>query len=190
MNSVSPESAFGRWSLGCSLARPSKGFSRKSRGSGRLPNIRAGKLEVFASSLPPKDAKAALLAELDGAQDRKVLAEAVLALEACNPTREPTKSELIKGRWRFAYNAGIAPGPVPSPTRPLALGMYAGGFTPGAIALAVSSCRALLRLLVRLFIAMPKKYYLTALRAYLQSTTPCAMRSIATFPLDTPEPGM
>eukprot|EP00873_Tetraselmis_striata_P019497 jgi/Tetstr1/439761/TSEL_028175.t1 len=84
------------------------------------------------------DAKAALLAEVDGKQSRTALAELVLDLEAENPTPEPARSPLLAGQWRFAYSGGVAPGPVPSPTRPIALAMYAGGFTPGTLGLSVA----------------------------------------------------
>jgi hypothetical protein len=84
------------------------------------------------------EAKAALVAELEGSQTRDILMELVLALEAENPTESPTTSDLLAGQWKFFYSGSVAPGIVPSPTRPLALAMYAGGFTPGSLGLAVS----------------------------------------------------
>lgn len=85
------------------------------------------------------DLKSALKTKIEGGASRAVITDLLLALEAENPTAAPTKSDLLKGSWKFAYNGGIAPGPVPSPTRPIALAMYAGGFSPGAFGLAIAS---------------------------------------------------
>lgn len=68
---------------------------------------------------------------------RATVTEAVLALEATNPTEDPATSPLLNGRWDVAFS-GYAPGPLPSPTRPLALALYAGGFTPGQAGLALA----------------------------------------------------
>ena len=87
------------------------------------------------------DLKSALKTKLDGDASRAAITDLLLALEATNPTEAPTQSKLLTGSWEFAYNGGIAPGPVPSPTRPIALAMYAGGFSPGTFGLAVSCCR-------------------------------------------------
>jgi len=57
--------------------------------------------------------------------------ELLYQLESRNPTLYPTTSPLLNGEWEFKYIPGIAPGPVPSPTREIALFMYAGGYTPG-----------------------------------------------------------
>jgi len=83
--------------------------------------------------------KSQLKAQLDGAQSRAVISELLLQLEAKNPTKSPTDSTLITGNWRFGYNGGVAPGLVPSPTRPIALAMYAGGFSPGTLGLTLAS---------------------------------------------------
>ena len=101
----------------------------------RITTSNRSNVAIFAAR---DDAKVALMAELDGAQSRTVLAELVLDLEAQNPTESPTSSELLAGQWKFAYSGGVAPGLVPSPTRPIALAMYAGGFTPGTLGLSVS----------------------------------------------------
>ena len=101
----------------------------------RMTTINRSNVAICAAR---DDAKVALMAELDGAQSRAVLAELVIALEAENPTESPTSSELLAGQWKFAYSGGVAPGLVPSPTRPIALAMYAGGFTPGTLGLSVS----------------------------------------------------
>ena len=57
--------------------------------------------------------------------------ELLYQLESRNPTLYPTTSSLLNGEWEFKYIPGIAPGPVASPTREIALFMYAGGYTPG-----------------------------------------------------------
>merc|ERR1712176_344040 len=62
---------------------------------------------------------------------RTQINEMLYQLESRNPTQYPTTSPLLNGTWEFKYLAGIAPGPVPSPTREIALFMYAGGYTPG-----------------------------------------------------------
>lgn len=129
------------------VCRPGMELSRLRRGiaGGRLgvsaeprrlrsSHARGRAVRVAAAT---GDAKAALLAEVDGKQSRTALAELVLDLEAENPTPEPARSPLLAGQWRFAYSGGVAPGPVPSPTRPIALAMYAGGFTPGTLGLSV-----------------------------------------------------
>merc|ERR1712176_1146776 len=59
-------------------------------------------------------------------------------LESRNPTMYPTTSPLLNGVWEFKYLPGIAPGFVPSPTREIALFMYAGGYTPGKFLFDVS----------------------------------------------------
>ena len=61
---------------------------------------------------------------------RDEVSELLVKMEAKNPTSEPATSALLNGVWDVAYQ-GYAPGPLPSPTRPLALALYAGGFTPG-----------------------------------------------------------
>lgn len=68
---------------------------------------------------------------------RDEVSELLLKLEGANPTTEPATSALLNGVWDVAYQ-GYAPGPLPSPTRPLALALYAGGFTPGVAGLTVA----------------------------------------------------
>jgi hypothetical protein len=77
--------------------------------------------------------KAALIELIDEnkVEYRTQINEMLYQLEARNPTQFPTTSPLLNGSWEFKYLAGIAPGIVPSPTREIALFMYAGGYTPG-----------------------------------------------------------
>lgn len=92
---------------------------------------------VAASATTAEELKAQLKAELEGSRARLVINELLLQLESVNPTDSPARSPLLTGGWSFAYNGNIAPGPVPSPTRPIALLMYAGGFSPGTFGLTV-----------------------------------------------------
>mmetsp|Transcript_10694 Transcript_10694/g.32901 ORF Transcript_10694/g.32901 Transcript_10694/m.32901 type:complete len:268 (+) Transcript_10694:77-880(+) len=68
---------------------------------------------------------------------RDSVSELVVQLESTNPTADPATSPLLNGVWDVAFQ-GYAPGPLPSPTRPLALALYAGGFTPGIAGLAAA----------------------------------------------------
>jgi len=90
-----------------------------------------------------RDAKAALLDFItdasvaqevlkpEGKPTRGRVDEMILQLEQLNPTTEPAYSELIDGAWRVEYSGTYAPGALSSPTRELALLLYAGGFSLG-----------------------------------------------------------
>ena len=67
---------------------------------------------------------------------RSSVNELVLSLEPTNPTADPATSPLLNGVWDCAFS-GYAPGPLNSPTRPLALFLYAGGYTPGVAGLSL-----------------------------------------------------
>eukprot|EP00590_Aulacoseira_subarctica_P001422 CAMPEP_0172414706 /NCGR_PEP_ID=MMETSP1064-20121228/1344_1 /TAXON_ID=202472 /ORGANISM="Aulacoseira subarctica , Strain CCAP 1002/5" /LENGTH=308 /DNA_ID=CAMNT_0013151501 /DNA_START=41 /DNA_END=967 /DNA_ORIENTATION=+ len=70
---------------------------------------------------------------------RAKINEALLNLEAMNPTKNPTSSPLINGVWSLRYAAGYSPEwALPSPTRDLALFLYSGGYSPGLFALSVA----------------------------------------------------
>jgi len=65
--------------------------------------------------------------------------EALLSLEALNPTENPTESPLLNGVWTLRYAAGYAnEWALPSPTRQLALFLYSGGYSPGLFALSLA----------------------------------------------------
>ena len=49
---------------------------------------------------------------------RDEVSELLVKMESKNPTAEPATSALLNGVWDVAYQ-GYAPGPLPSPTRPL-----------------------------------------------------------------------
>lgn len=69
------------------------------------------------------------------AEDRASINEAVLKLEALNPTEDPVYSSLLNGVWNLRYAGGYSESKIPSPTRDLALFLYSGGYSPGLFAL-------------------------------------------------------
>jgi hypothetical protein len=71
------------------------------------------------------------------AADRLLVSEQLTTLEAACAIDEPAFSPLLDGEWEVVYSGGVSPGPVLSPTREIALLMYAGGFTPGSFFLSV-----------------------------------------------------
>jgi len=71
-------------------------------------------------------------------EDRLMISELLPKLEASNPQSEPAYSPLLDGEWEMLYTGGVSPGPVASPTREIALLMYAGGFTPGMLLMSIA----------------------------------------------------
>mmetsp|Transcript_1243 Transcript_1243/g.1762 ORF Transcript_1243/g.1762 Transcript_1243/m.1762 type:complete len:296 (-) Transcript_1243:65-952(-) len=72
-------------------------------------------------------------------ETRTAINEALLKLEAMNPTPDPTMSPLLNGVWEMRYAAGYASDwALPSPTRQLALFLYSGGYSPGLFALSLA----------------------------------------------------
>lgn len=59
-------------------------------------------------------------------EDRAAINEAVLRLEALNPTEDPAYSPLINGVWALKYAGGYSDSKIPSPTRQLALFLVSG----------------------------------------------------------------
>lgn len=72
------------------------------------------------------------------AEDRAAINEAVLKLEALNPTEDPVYGNLINGVWTLRYAGGYTESKIPSPTRDLALFLYSGGYSPGLFALTLA----------------------------------------------------
>jgi len=62
-----------------------------------------------------------------------------LRLETLNPTEEPAFSKLLEGDWEFKFVGSMAKGILESPTREIALLLYAGGYTPGRFSLDIAS---------------------------------------------------
>eukprot|EP00545_Synedropsis_sp_CCMP1620_P001140 CAMPEP_0119003720 /NCGR_PEP_ID=MMETSP1176-20130426/727_1 /TAXON_ID=265551 /ORGANISM="Synedropsis recta cf, Strain CCMP1620" /LENGTH=290 /DNA_ID=CAMNT_0006955345 /DNA_START=91 /DNA_END=963 /DNA_ORIENTATION=+ len=70
---------------------------------------------------------------------RSAINEALLQLEANNPTENPTMSPLLNGVWELRYAAGYAnEWALQSPTRQLELFLYSGGYSPGLFALSTA----------------------------------------------------
>jgi len=71
---------------------------------------------------------------------RSKINEALLKLESMNPTPQPTQSSLLNGVWKLRYAGGYSDEwTLPSPTRDIALLLYAGGYGPGLFALTLAS---------------------------------------------------
>lgn len=72
-------------------------------------------------------------------EKRSAINEALLRLEAMNPTPDPAVSPLINGIWELKYVGGYtSEWALPSPTRDLALFLYSGGYSPGVFALTLA----------------------------------------------------
>jgi len=73
-------------------------------------------------------------------ETRSKINEALLKLEAMNPTSEPANSALLNGVWSLKYAGGYdAEWALQSPTRQIALFLYSGGYSPGIFALSLAS---------------------------------------------------
>lgn len=71
-------------------------------------------------------------------ETRAAINEAIVLLEKCNPTAQPTVSPLLNGVWDLRYAGGISPeGALASPTRQFALFLYSGGYSPGLYILTI-----------------------------------------------------
>lgn len=68
---------------------------------------------------------------------RYTMLELLPKLEASNPSPTPATSIMLEGEWDLKFVGGVAPGLVNSPTREIALLMYAGGFSPGEFGLSL-----------------------------------------------------
>lgn len=72
-------------------------------------------------------------------ETRASINEALLKLEALNPTKSPTMSPLLNGIWELRYSGGYSSDwALASPTRQLALFLYSGGYSPGLFALSLA----------------------------------------------------
>lgn len=60
--------------------------------------------------------------------------EIILALSSANPTVEPARSELLNGRWEVVYAGAPGAGLADSPTRLLAIALYATPLSPSVLA--------------------------------------------------------
>ena len=72
--------------------------------------------------------------------DRQMeLNELILALSYNNPTAEPARSPLLNGKWEVVYAGAPGNGLADSPTRLLALALYATPLSPSVLAQGLSS---------------------------------------------------
>lgn len=71
--------------------------------------------------------------------ERIAVSELLPLVEKENPTVAPASSELLEGNWQFRYCGSPAPGPLASPTREIALLLYAGGYSPGLFGYEIAS---------------------------------------------------
>lgn len=93
------------------------------------------RMAIEDAQVLPATSKGDLMANLAGGSSvstakRVIVNELLLKLEAANPTAAPATSPLLNGAWDLAYYGGFAEGIVQSPTRQLALFLYAGGYAP------------------------------------------------------------
>lgn len=71
---------------------------------------------------------------------RSYINEAIMKLEALNPTDTPSSSPLLNGVWTLRYSGGYDENcSLQSPTRQIALFLYSGGYSPGLFALSLAS---------------------------------------------------
>ncbi|GAB5358529.1 hypothetical protein AAMO2058_000466200 [Amorphochlora amoebiformis] len=70
---------------------------------------------------------------------RNDINEMLFRLEPLNPTTEPAYSKLLEGDWEFKFLGSMAKGILPSPTREIALLLYAGGYTPGRFGIDIAA---------------------------------------------------
>lgn len=110
-----------------------------------MPHIASGICACANAAPPAMDiAKEQLLSTLnageglllDGAAAESV-EEYVLDLSSRNPTEEPARSNLLNGKWEVIYAGSPGAGFLDSPTRPLALALYAP-ISPSVVAQGLS----------------------------------------------------
>lgn len=87
---------------------------------------------------PRASAKDRLLSlMLDGlsvdSNTRTEMSETLLALEKENPTEQPAYSRLLNGVWELQFAGAPGPGLLDSPTREIALALYATGYSAGSL---------------------------------------------------------
>lgn len=69
---------------------------------------------------------------------REEVNELILSLSATNPTEMPARSSLLNGKWECLYAGSPGAGLFDSPTRPLALALYAAPLSPSVLAQALA----------------------------------------------------
>ena len=100
-----------------------------------VPSSKTGTLVNSVMDVLPEEGTVLEISE----DTRTKINEALLKLEALNPTADPTSSSLLNGIWTLRYAGGYSSeGTLPSPTRQLALFLYSGGYSPGLFALSLA----------------------------------------------------
>eukprot|EP00958_Prasinococcus_capsulatus_P018157 scaffold2091_cov361-Prasinococcus_capsulatus_cf.AAC.4 len=113
------------------VARTPAAVGKKSNAV-RQPRVVSSSPRRVAVSCAAKDELLSLVG--DSLASRSEINACILEVE-----REATPVDLLgttslDGEWTMEYIGSLAPGPVPSPTREIALAMYAGGYSPGIFA--------------------------------------------------------
>jgi len=100
------------------------------------PSESEGIMNSILDDLPSKGGPAMAISK----EVRSKITEALLKLEAMNPTPEPANSPLLNGVWSLKYAGGYdSEWALQSPTRQIALFLYSGGYSPGIFALSLAS---------------------------------------------------
>ena len=101
-----------------------------------VPSISEGIVSSILDDLPDEGKPVTSISK----EARANINEAILKLEAMNPTENPASSPLLNGVWRLRYAGGYDDNfALQSPTRQLALFAYSGGYSPGLFALSLAS---------------------------------------------------
>jgi len=101
------------------------------------PTVNEGIVNSILGDIIPDEGKPVTSVSKEA---RAQINEALLKLEALNPTENPTSSPLLNGVWSLRYSGGYDEDwAVPSPTRQIALFLYSGGYSPGTFALSLAS---------------------------------------------------
>jgi len=79
------------------------------------------------------------LGAVPGNDQRTEVSEQILRLSSVNPTTEPARSSLINGKWDVVWSAAPGSGLADSPTRLLALALYAVPLSPSVLAQGLAS---------------------------------------------------
>eukprot|EP00566_Odontella_aurita_P026709 CAMPEP_0113537170 /NCGR_PEP_ID=MMETSP0015_2-20120614/6681_1 /TAXON_ID=2838 /ORGANISM="Odontella" /LENGTH=185 /DNA_ID=CAMNT_0000436643 /DNA_START=85 /DNA_END=638 /DNA_ORIENTATION=- /assembly_acc=CAM_ASM_000160 len=110
----------------------------------------SGAINVDSEPYEPTASESAVTSVLDelpvdvtsldvDSETRAKINEALLKLEALNPTEEPATSPLLNGVWSLRYAGGYSSNwALASPTRQIALFLYSGGYSPGLFALSLA----------------------------------------------------
>jgi hypothetical protein len=101
-----------------------------------MPTVSEGIVNSILDDLPYDGKPVTVVSK----ETRAKINEAVLKLEAMNPTENPASSKLLNGIWTLRYAGGYEDEwAMPSPTRQIALFLYSGGYSPGIFALSLAS---------------------------------------------------